>query len=97
MGLKSFFIIISIVLVPLFSVTSFVTDEVDKNIDPTVCIEEGSNDSNCITACCYVIFNRSYDENGNQVCQSDGTTHCSECCMQNCALPGEELPPGDNP
>lgn len=88
MRLKSFLILISIVLVPLFSATSFDTDKVDKNTDPIVCIEGVSEDSSCITPCCYVIFNRTTTPTG-QLCESGGTTHCSSCCMQDCPLPGE--------
>lgn len=89
MRLKSFLILISIVLVPLFSATSFDTDKVEETTDPTVCIEGVSGESSCITPCCYVIYDRSYDDRGNQLCESGGTTHCSECCLQDFPLPGE--------
>lgn len=58
---------------------------VDEGIaeTPEACVEGIDTNSGCITACCYVIYNRTTTPSG-QYCESGGTTHCSECCMVDC-------------
>lgn len=87
MRIKQFFVLLSIILVPLFSGTSLVTGDEYETNTPEVCIEGEDKSADCITVCCYVIYNRTTTPTG-QYCESGGTTHCSDCCMVNCP-PGE--------
>ena len=91
MKIRLLTILLSLILLPAIAAIEVSTMQVSTHDIETVAqIDAAEQLDVCLTACCYVNWDRSSSGEGNMTCDSGGSTHCSSCCSSGICIGQQE-------